>query len=83
MELVIDNRDVYDPTLAAVVLLGEIRRLAGHDWGWEPSHFDRLAGTDRLRDGIDRGQDPQRLRSGWVAELQGFLELREEYLLYP
>ncbi len=83
VRLIADHPEVYDPTLVGVLLLKEIRRIAGHDWQWRASHFDRLAGTDRLRDGIDRGLDVQELRTGWIAELQEFLELREPFLLYP
>jgi uncharacterized protein YbbC (DUF1343 family) len=72
----------YDPTRAAVAALLEARRLSGERWGWRASHFDRLAGTDRLRRGITDGQDLASLTAGWSAEVDGFRELRAPYLLY-
>lgn len=72
----------YDPTLAALALLRETRRLSGDRWEWRRGHFDRLAGTDRLREGIEGGLSMDILREGWDDALEAFLELRAPYLLY-
>ncbi|KUJ84543.1 DUF1343 domain-containing protein [Microbulbifer flavimaris] len=45
--------------------------------------FDKLAGTDRLREAIMAGQGEEEIRRGWQAEHQAFLEQRQPYLLYP
>ena len=45
----------YDPTLAALALLTEIRAVSGDLWRWRSSHFDRLAGSDRLRLQVEVG----------------------------
>jgi uncharacterized protein YbbC (DUF1343 family) len=73
---------VYDPTLTGVALLVEARRLAGNRWEWRASHFDRLAGTDRLRLGIEEGLEPAELTRGWEGELERFLPLRARALIY-
>ncbi len=73
----------YDPARTGVVLLFEARALAGERWSWRASHFDRLAGTDRLRLGIEAGDSPEALTSEWAAELERFEALRREALLYP
>jgi uncharacterized protein YbbC (DUF1343 family) len=73
----------YDPTVAAVATLVEARRLAGDRWEWREEHFDRLAGTDALRLGIDAGDDVAVLTAGWASQLAAFRELRRAYLLYP
>jgi uncharacterized protein YbbC (DUF1343 family) len=74
----------YDPTLAALVLLREIRRISGDRWQWRNggSGFDRLAGTDQLRLGLDAGLPLDQLRAGWDEALEAFGQLREPYLLY-
>jgi uncharacterized protein YbbC (DUF1343 family) len=74
--------DRYDPTRVAIALLVESRRLAGDEWEWRPGHFDRLAGTDRLREGIDAGLGIDALTEGWDAALAGFREARAPYLIY-
>jgi uncharacterized protein YbbC (DUF1343 family) len=73
----------YDPTHAAVALLVETRRMSGPQWGWIQAHFDRLAGTDRLRQAIDAGAALDEIRSGWQDELEAFKRVREQYLIYP
>ncbi len=73
----------YDPTRAAVAALVEARRLGGESWSWLPSHFDRLAGTDRLREGIEEGLEPGILTDGWTAERARFRERARPHLLYP
>ena len=73
----------YDPTHAAVALLVETRRMSGNRWGWLQAHFDRLAGTDRLRQAIDDGAGLDEIRSGWRDELEAFKRVRERYLIYP
>ncbi|MBT8397043.1 MAG: DUF1343 domain-containing protein [Gemmatimonadetes bacterium] len=72
----------YDPTLAALVLLRESRRMSGDRWEWRQSHFDRLAGSDQLRKGIEDGAPLESLRAGWDTALEGFIRLREPYLIY-
>jgi uncharacterized protein YbbC (DUF1343 family) len=72
----------YDPTLAALPLLLETRRMSGNRWEWRQGHFDRLAGTDRLRAGVEAGQPLDVLREGWDVALEAFLQLRNGYLIY-
>jgi uncharacterized protein YbbC (DUF1343 family) len=76
-------RPDYDPTLAALALLREIRDVSAGRWEWRVAHFDRLAGTDRLRAGIDAGSSVEELRSGWDEGLRDFAAKRERYLIYP
>ena len=73
----------YDPVAAALALLLEIRAMSGDRWRWRGSHFDRLAGTDRLRLGIEEGMEMASLRSGWDEDLIEFRAIRERYLIYP
>lgn len=72
----------YDATLAALALLVETRRMSGDNWVWRVAHFDRLAGTDRLRKGLDSGESVQELREGWDEDLEAFEQLRGRFLIY-
>jgi len=82
VRLVVEGPE-YDPTLAGLALLRETRRISGARWEWRASHFDRLAGTDRLRRGIEDGLAVGDLREGWDQALEAFRKLRDPYLLYP
>lgn len=72
----------YDPTRTAVAILVEARALLGGDWAWTGT-VDRLAGTDALRRGVDRGEGLEELTAGWPEALEDFRERRRPYLLYP
>ena len=72
----------YDPTLTAVAVLKAIHDLDPDRLQWNAEHFDRLAGTDELREGIMAGAPLSELVSDWEAQQRQFGELREPYLLY-
>lgn len=46
-------------------------------------HFDRLAGTDKLREEIEDGWSEERIRKSWEPGLRKFEQMRRKYLLYP
>jgi uncharacterized protein YbbC (DUF1343 family) len=73
----------YDPTHTAIALLVETYRMSGARWGWLQAHFDRLAGTDLLRQAIEAGAGADEIRSGWREDLEAFRQVRERYLIYP
>ncbi len=72
----------YDPAVTGVALLVESRRLSGDRWSWRAAHFDRLAGTDSLRDGIEAGREVEELTRDWAAQIESFLPLRDAALIY-
>ena len=72
----------YDPTKTAVAMLVEARRIAGGRWEWNTAHFDRLAGSAGLREGIEAGVAADALVAEWSAALEGFAGPRERSLIY-
>ena len=79
----IATSDDYDPTEAAVALLVEARSMSGDNWQWREAHFDRLAGTDQIREAIEAGAGVGEIREEWDDELAEFIAARERYLIYP
>jgi uncharacterized protein YbbC (DUF1343 family) len=82
IRFVATDREVYDSTVAAIAALVEIRALQPERLEWRSSHFDRLAGTDRVRKQIVAGADIETITAGWPAELARFEAVRGRYLLY-
>ena len=76
------DRERYDPTVAAIAALVEIRRAHGDSLRWHVSHFDRLAGTDRVRLGILEGAALEEIVEGWETQVDRFEARRAPYLLY-
>jgi uncharacterized protein YbbC (DUF1343 family) len=73
----------YDPTRAAIAAVIEARRLSGDAWSWREGHFDRLAGTDAVRLGIEAGRGLDALTADWTRQVAAFEALRAPYLIYP
>ncbi len=72
IRLEVTDRALYDPTRAAMYLLEAIIAIHGERIGFLPAHFDRLAGTDRLRLSLMRGVPAAELVSDWSRELEAF-----------
>jgi uncharacterized protein YbbC (DUF1343 family) len=76
------ERERYDPTLAAVAALIEIRRMHPDRLRFRADHFDRLAGTTRLREAIEAGTSLGAATAGWAAQLAAFRQASARYRLY-
>lgn len=46
-------------------------------------YFEKLAGTNQLREQILAGKSESEIRKSWQPELEKFKEIRKKYLLYP
>jgi uncharacterized protein YbbC (DUF1343 family) len=81
------NRTVFDPLCTGLEALATVRRLYPEAFSWRiPQggihNFDRLAGTDLIRNALDRDLPVAELLSSWADELQSFAEIRHRYLAY-
>ena len=83
IRLELTDRDRYDPTQTAVHLLAAILARHPDRFGWTPAHFDRLAGTRRLREALSSGVPPDSIVAAWAPELERFRERRRGVLVYP
>ena len=64
-------------------LLGAYSALKDEgDFFTSPSFFDKLAGSDQLRNQILDGDSLESIRASWQEGLNDFMEIREKYLLY-
>ena len=81
VRLVVTDRGSYRPVRTSLHLIDTIRRLHPAEFQWAPAHFDRLAGTDRVRAAIESGTLPALLRE-WEQDTDYFRLMRMAYLLY-
>ena len=56
--------------------------MSGVRWEWREGHFDRLAGTDRLRHLIEEERPLEEILAPWPGRITEFEERRAPYLLY-
>ncbi len=53
------------------------------DFFTSPEFFDKLAGTDKFRKQIIKGESEETIRTSWQKENEDFMKIRKKYLLYP
>lgn len=58
-------------------------KQAGEPFIDRPDFFDKLSGTDSLRNAIEAGQTEKQIRDSWQTALDQFRRQRDPYLLYP
>lgn len=68
IRLRVTDRSAYDPVATAVHLLAAVLARHPDAIGWRPAHFDRLAGTDRLRLDLAAGRPAAEIVAGWAAD---------------
>lgn len=87
------GKECYGEDLAAVDRLGKFSLqyllYAYENWTGPKSEFflpnlffDKLAGTDKLRNQIITGESEVAIRSSWKADIEKFKTIRKKYLLY-
>jgi uncharacterized protein YbbC (DUF1343 family) len=79
---VVPEDPAFDAPRIGVAMVVEAYRLSGDRWSWNVAHFDRLAGTDALRRGIEGGLSLDDLTATWEGQLRAFEAMRDPYLIY-
>ncbi|MGI9093626.1 MAG: exo-beta-N-acetylmuramidase NamZ family protein [Mycobacteriales bacterium] len=78
----VTDADIFDPLLYGVTLLCTAHACWPADFRFRDSHFDRLAGSSRLRTAIEAGTEPAEIVAGWADDEAAFARARAAYLLY-
>ena len=87
----VTDRKTFRPVRIAVELLAEFHREAPQKTLWRdpPYEYERikppidiLYGSDRLRLGIDAGEDAASIAAAWPRDEDAFRKLRKRFLLY-
>lgn len=72
----------FQPLQTALSLISHFRKAHSRDFQWAERHFDRLAGSEKVRHSIDKGQPVKEMLEGWQAELAAFEHERRDFFLY-
>jgi uncharacterized protein YbbC (DUF1343 family) len=87
----VTDREAFEPVATGVALIEAFRGAGPETFSWrEPPYeyeavippIDILYGSARLREAVDAGQPVSHLADRWPEEVQPFLRIREQYLLY-
>jgi uncharacterized protein YbbC (DUF1343 family) len=91
-QLHVTDRRTFKPYYTTLALLGVIRQLYPEQFAWrQPPYeyetvrlpFDLLAGDDAIRQGLEYGLTAGEIEASWQEDLARFMEVRQEFLLYP
>lgn len=79
----VTDRDIYDPTRLAVLLLAAIKKRYPDSFEIRSArYFDNRAGSAVLRQRLEAGEHPVFIFETWLAELTDFVQERESFLIY-
>jgi len=85
------DRDNFEPVLTGLTMvklaydlyLQQFRwKEAPYEYVYNRNPFDVIAGTTKIREGIEQGTALSALQESWQPELTDFKKLREAFLLY-
>jgi uncharacterized protein YbbC (DUF1343 family) len=91
VQIHVTDRSVFEPTIVGVAVVKTAYDLYTEDFRWkEPPYeyvydknpFDVIAGTDKLRLAIERGDSLDEIEESWAQGLKQFGQDRAPYLLY-
>jgi len=81
-QMTITDRNKIEAFWTGVSLVNAIYQMYPDKIEWYQRHFDRLCGTDKVRIAIIEGKPLGELKSQWNKEVEAFLKIRQQYLLY-
>ncbi|MHC4581243.1 MAG: exo-beta-N-acetylmuramidase NamZ family protein [Planctomycetota bacterium] len=82
VRIIVTDRDRLEPYYSGVRIVKEIHLVYPSEFEWKAGHFDRLCGTDKVRQAISDGTSLEKLREEWQVELEAFRKIRDKYLIY-
>src|SRR4030095_12593428 len=83
--------DEFEPVISGVAMVKTAFDMYRDLFRWkEPPYeyvydrnpFDVIAGTDEMRKAFERGDSLREIEASWQTELQRFIKIREDVLLY-
>jgi uncharacterized protein YbbC (DUF1343 family) len=83
VRLTVTDRDAFDSSYTALVLLSEIRRQHPQQFRVTNDGFTQMIGSRWARQAFDRGEDPRTIQQRWQQETREWMAVRDRYRLYP
>jgi uncharacterized protein YbbC (DUF1343 family) len=88
VRMVVTDPGAFRPIAASVHMVHALQQLRGAARWWSqpgarPDFFDKLYGTNRVREKLQGGAAPAEIVRSWQADLRSFLPTRNAVLLYP
>jgi uncharacterized protein YbbC (DUF1343 family) len=91
LQLYVTDPRAYKPYYTTLAMIQEVMGLWPQDFSWLPPPYeyefeklpiDIITGDEAIRKGLEEGRDLDEMEQSWQEELEGFLAIRKQYLLY-
>jgi uncharacterized protein YbbC (DUF1343 family) len=91
VQIHVTDRREFEPVIAGVAAVKIAYEMYTEHFSWkEPPYeyvydknpFDVIAGTNKLREAIERGDSIETIAASWTKDLEKFRSERQEFLLY-
>lgn len=88
IQIHVTNRNAYKPFETGLTIVKTIHDMYPNDFQFRApgsngiSFFDNLVGNGSIRAGINAGKSIEDMKAEWKADLDQFIKVREQYLLY-
>jgi uncharacterized protein YbbC (DUF1343 family) len=82
IRIIITDINEFKPVEFGVHLIHSLHQLYPKQFKFNEQHFDRIAGTDKLRKELLSGKEPSDIIEGWQPNIEQFNSKRKKYLLY-
>jgi uncharacterized protein YbbC (DUF1343 family) len=81
-ELHVVDRSRFLPLATTLNIIKTIRDMYPRDFQFHKDYFDKIMGTSKVREALERRTSIEEITRSFAAGLTGFAELRKAYLLY-
>ncbi|MFQ5636402.1 MAG: exo-beta-N-acetylmuramidase NamZ domain-containing protein [bacterium] len=80
--IMVTDRLRFSPYVMGLHIVRLIHEMYPDSLQWHVGHFDRLCGSARVRETILQEGGVSALQRRWQERLQGFMKMRQKYLMY-
>lgn len=91
VQIQVTDRETFRPAISGIAVVKTAFNMYPNDFLWkDPPYeyeydrnpFDLIAGTDKVREAIERGESLDAIEQSWEQPLEAFNRVRAEFLLY-
>ena len=82
IKIKVTNLKKFEPVKFGIKLIYALHKLFPKQFKFKDTWFDKLMGTEKVREMILAGKKPDEIISTWQKELKYFKQIRKKYLLY-
>jgi uncharacterized protein YbbC (DUF1343 family) len=81
-QLHVTDRAAYQSIATTLTILSIVKQTYGNKLELHAGYFDKVMGTSRVREALERGEPPEKIVAGFTPGLAEFAKLRAPFLLY-